>query len=207
MHELNFPFSAYAKKMKMELSALENLKLPEPLHLKIDWTMLDNISTTNEWNKIQPFGELYRLKSNPAIYYFEIDESKAEEIFASFTNCKKNSSQIRRESGVKEKNFYNLCHVPKKFQKSPCLYAGSVKRDLYTRLKQHLGYAKSGRTGALHLKRVFGSLVPYPAIDFRAYIFNKSMSNLTEHIELVVQTTLNPILGLKAFKYNPLSSP
>jgi hypothetical protein len=200
--QVYFPFTDYAKRIKEEISLLELFELPEPIIWKINWRELMIIESKNfkTWKKVEFFNKISDSKKNPALYVFNIKSNNSQLIFEEFAKCKALSSQIKIEKGLKDKEFINFCHVPVEFRKSKCLYAGSVKCNLDLRLKQHLGYINSGRTGALYLKQALQNFDVPPLIEIKAYVLEKKYVNLTEHLESVVQDTLKPILGKRALK-------
>jgi len=198
------PFCAYANHIIDQMKMLSEIRLPDPVVWSVDWPTLDAFSHTNNsekrnWKSISPFDRLADHRQSPAIYYFIVEDSDCKRIMTAFSQSKVHSLRLKRENGLKAAGFYNLCHVPDSMITSKCLYAGSVKNNLDSRLRQHLGYQRSGRTGALYLKQVFENLDPAPRITFHAYILPKEYRQLTEHIEFVFQEKLNPILGKRAF--------
>ncbi len=181
-------FAGYAVRKKEELSVLEQFALP-PLHVvELDLSGLISEETIEH---------LDRIKKSPAVYYFTIEEDNKQAIYEAYHIAKSNSSAIRRETGLRTEGYKNICHVPK--HKEPlsgnCLYVGSVKNKLLTRLRQHLGDTKSGRTGALYLKIVFADMPQKPIITFNYHLLDSKYENLTLDIEAVLNKTYAPILG------------
>ena len=202
MTEIKFDsslFSIYAGNMKKQISLLDNFQLPPGKSWILDWNTLNAIAQKKEsrkWNQLNIYRELLAIKNSPVIYYFNTDMKGAKQIFQLFESSKKESSRTRITKGVGNKGFYNISHVPKTFNEGNCIYVGSRKKNVHQRMIQHLGYG-SGRTGALHLAKVFSSTRAKPKIIFHYHILDKKYFALTEHIECVVQTSLNPFIGKK----------
>lgn len=193
----NSLFTAYAEKVKEEISLLDNFQLPPCEKWTINWEEISDIEKSNKrtrWNDLKVYKELLANKKNPAIYYFMVDNKESKQLFELFVKSKDVSSKIRREKGVREKGFKSISYVPKEFKMSSCMYVGSKKTNIHERFKQHLGYGH-GRTGALHMASVFASEKSIPEITFYCHILEEKYIKLTEHIELVVQNKLEPFIG------------
>ena len=192
-------FSIYAHKVKEQISLLDNFQLPPSKSWIIDWAQLkafQQLTRQNNWNQLPVYRDLLINKNSPSIYYFTNEKKDAQRLFELLKKSKQESSYIRREKGVKEKGFYSISHVPKLFQEGDCIYVGSRKINIHERFKQHLGYG-SGRTGALHLSKVFSLEESIPEITFHYHILDKKYLKITEHIECVVQNSLKPFIGKK----------
>lgn len=199
----NSLFTTYAEKVKKEISLLDNFELPPFQKWTINWEEINDIEKSNKrtrWNDLKIYKELLANKKNPAIYYFMINKKESKQLFELFVKSKDVSSKIRREQGVREKEFKSISYVPKEFKMSNCMYVGSKKTNIHERFKQHLGYGH-GRTGALHMSSVFASEASIPEINFYFHILEEKYIKLTEHIEWVVQNKLNPFIGKNILGY------
>jgi hypothetical protein len=196
-------FTEYAKRHITELSLLLDFKLPKEESWELDWIKCQDVSRVNQQKKastIPFFDRLFNFSGSPAIYYFTVEQDYAKALFDAFLLAKQTSSTIKREKGLRDKEFYSISHVPKSFKKGDCIYVGSTKTDIYGRLIQHLGLTSSGRTGALYLNQVLSSFEKKPKIKFHCYILDKKYVNVTEHIESVMQDSLDPFIGKRALK-------
>lgn len=112
---------------------------PEPFEeLKINSRYLNNLSTVNE------LLSKARIIKGPCIYKVSFDNKKncslISEKFNSFQHSNKPKS-------IGEKRHVSRCNQ----KESTCLYVGSKRKDIYNRIKQHLGYGPT-RTYSLDLK-------------------------------------------------------
>ncbi|MCF8450210.1 MAG: hypothetical protein K9G49_10110 [Taibaiella sp.] len=187
MEQLNTPdFAGYAEQKIKELSILKNFLLPalSIVTIDLDGELPADIVT-----------HLLVNRHKPAVYYFTIEEDKKQDIFLAFQKAKSNSSHTKRTAGLRAEGFKNICHVPQDLKPGNCLYVGSVKTNLLSRLNQHLGYTNSGRTGALYLKHVLATLPEKPPITFHYHILDSIYKDLTEHIESILYDLYLPIVG------------
>lgn len=193
-------FINHINRFQQQLDLLAEFQTPAVKTWLIDWHELEAISLSGKcWPRLQVFKELQLAKPSPAVYFFTTVEPIEEPVYMAFRSGKAESSKRRLSTGVQDKNFLNVCHIPKQFKITHCLYAGSVKADLYGRLISHLGYGAQ-RTGALFLKQALDRLNEPPAIYFRYCILPPKFRNVTEHIERIFQDHLDPLLGQKALK-------
>lgn len=193
----NSLFSAYAEKVKKEISLLDDFQLPTFQKWAINWEEIKEIEKSKKrsrWNALNVYKDLLTNKKNPGIYYFMVDKKESKKLFELFVKSKSESSQIRKDSGVRALGFKSISHVPNEFKISDCIYVGSRKENINERFKQHLGYGH-GRTGALHMASVFASEISKPEITFYYHFLEGKYINLTEHIEFVVQNKLKPFIG------------
>ncbi len=191
-HKIDFmkqpDFAGYAVRKKEELSVLEQFALP-PLHV-VAFDLSGLISG-------ETIEHLDRIKKLPAVYYFTIEEDNKQAIYEAFEKAKKKSSETNRNYGPTKEDYKNICHVPEYQEpiKGNCLYVGSVRNNLLTRLRQHMGDTTSGRTGALYLKKVLEDMPQKPIITFNYHILKTEHKNLTLDIEAVLYKTYSPLLG------------
>lgn len=197
-------FKNYAEKLQQELELLKNFEEVNFNKWEIKWKEALEISNDKKrikpWKNIPVYKDLLKNKDSPSIYYFTVESKDAKLIFDNFQKNKEESSSIRIEKGLKEEGYFNISHVPNKFNLSNCIYVGSRKNNLHSRLIQHLGFSTKGRTGALYLHRHLKSFKPLPKIFFHYLILDEKYTNLTEHIECVIQDSLNPFIGKRAIK-------
>ncbi len=181
-------FAGYVDRKIEPLAKLKSFVLPELYRVTID------VAGTLPIETITQIGAFKHL---PAVYYFTIEEDNKQAIYEAYHIAKSSSSAINRETGQKTKGYKNICHVPthKEPLSGNCLYVGSVKNNLLTRLKQHMGETTSGRTGALYLKKVLADMPQKPIITFNYHILKTEHKNLTLDIEAVLNKTYAPILG------------
>ncbi len=202
MLEEKYPFATRVQQPCKELSKLKRLQLPQPLQWKIDWGTVQQIhssnSTRNESKGHLFFSEIKLKRNHPSIYSFSVPRKQGKGIFEAYTKVNITSSDSRINHGVKHPDFRNVCHVPSTFKSSACLYVGSVKKNVRTRILQHLAFTKSGRTRALYLLDLLPHLPILPNITI--YFFDRKYSHLTEYMEYVFQPELTPILGKRSIK-------
>jgi hypothetical protein len=152
-----------------------------------------------EFNRANPFPwhgfpEIEQLpfkSTQPAVYYFSTKEKCEKHMFDFFSQAKKNSKNRSLEG------TYNVSHVPKKFKDTSCIYAGSVSTGLHSRLVSHLGLGNPG-TGALYLIPVLHSLPERPKIYFNFQFLDYKDLPIVEHIERLLQDSLDPLIGRKS---------
>lgn len=206
MLDQKYPFSSYAKGIIRRISQLEKLQIPVPLSWEIDWKTLAGRNYDKEranifYSRIKIFTELKAIKNLPVVYCFDLSsESSSKRIFEAYCKLREESLKVKRELGLKATEFRNICHVPDTFRTSKCLYVGSVRSNMSQRLMVHLGYEKSGRTGALYLQQLSQHFSRLPKITFSAFVFDKRYAGLREHMEYVFQHSRKPILGKPSLK-------
>jgi len=202
MNPDKYPFAQHVKNVTRQLSALEKLELPQPLKWTIDWKIVKNIAEQGNGKAIfssYPFFKgLSQQDSFPAIYHFSIERSTCPALYGAFRIAKDESSEYRRNKNIKDPGFRNICHVPKYLGTTKCLYVGSVKKNVASRIQQHLGLINTGRTGAMYLRHILPLLTAPPTTKITVYFFDKPYVHLTEHMEYVFQTSLRPLLGKRS---------
>jgi hypothetical protein len=134
----------------------------------------------------------------PAIYHFTVLPEESELIYHAFVKANYISAALRIHRGLKHQDFRNICHVPARPADTSCLYVGSIKSNACARILQHLGLTRSGRTGAMYLRQLLPFLPIVPTIRVFVYFFEKKYAPLTNHIEYVFQTRVNPFLGRRS---------
>jgi hypothetical protein len=195
-------FQLYGDQMISQGNLLKQFVMPDPLTMKIDWDILENVSlkgNKKDWSSIPFFESLISAKNSPAVYYFRTSEYDVSIIHQAFLERSFQSAMIRKSKGLRADGFINYSHVPKSFNKTTTLYVGSVRKNVHLRLREHLGYA-SGRTGALYLRHVLSSLSPKPEIEYFAHILPARLEQVREHIECVVQDYFKPMIGKRAYR-------
>lgn len=197
-----FPFAKHVQQLHKQFTLLKKLTIPTALTWKIDWkvTLMDDAShvKTALFKKHPFFSEIVEKNSQPAVYTFSIQPKVQRSIFENYVALKKVSADIRKKNGVQHPEFFNICHVPRRLAESSFLYVGSVKKDVLSRIHQHLGIANSGRTGALYLRKLVPLLPKPPVIEISIYFFDRQYKHLTEQMEYVFQRKFNPMLGKKS---------
>jgi len=197
-----FPFAQHVQQLSKQLNLLKKLSIPTALTWKLDWkvALIDDISHAKAmlFKKHSFFAAIDEKNNQPAVYTFSIQPTAQQTIFEKYMALKKISAEIRKKNGVRHPGFFNICHVPRRSAESSYLYVGSVKKDILSRLHQHLGITNSGRSGALYLRQLAPLLPKPPVIEISVYFFDRQYRHLTEQMEYVFQRKLNPILGKKS---------
>jgi hypothetical protein len=183
---------SYISEREDELELLKSFNIPKVKAWKIDWTSCDQIAMIKprNWKSISIFSDLLKNKMSPAVYYFTVSKESAEALYQAFLTVK--------SQGLQSKRFLSVSHVPKTFQKSSCIYAGSRVEGLDGRLKQHLGYGSGSRTGGLYLKQVLSNMSHKPEITFNYFLLDGKYKRVTKHIECIIQDQLKPFIGKRA---------
>ncbi|MDO6435754.1 hypothetical protein Q4E93_34385 [Flavitalea sp. BT771] len=198
----SFPFADYVRDLYQQLKVLKKLSLPTPIQWTIDWDAVRHLAGAkgqrNRAHAHDFFEEVRKKKAHPAVYFFTIQRADREAIFKAFVHAKEASANLRIHHGVKHPDFRNISHVPASCGKSSCLYVGSVKKNLATRIRQHLGLTNSGRTRAMYLYPLLQDLPKLPVITVTVYFFEQRYVHLTEHMEYVFQKDLKPLLGKRS---------
>jgi hypothetical protein len=182
-----------------QIELLSEFKAPAIQSWRIDWSKVDLLAATNNWESHPLFEGLHEKKASPGIYYFATKRYCSTDIHDAFVRSKIETSKIRINKGVKHPSYFSISHVPKNYRKTKCIYAGSIKKDLYGRLISHLGYG-SKRTGALFLRNVLSALEKKTDIYFNYFLIDLKFRPITELIERVFQEHLTPLIGQKANK-------
>lgn len=184
-------FNNYAVKLQSELELLKSFTLPDFKNWQIDWALSQAITQTpgkkKPWHQVDACKEMIALKSSPAIYYFTCDELDAPAIYSEFMTQKKS-------------RLNNVSFVPDEFRGGNCIYVGSRRFGLHGRMVQHLGFKEKGGTGALYLHHVIKAMPVEPVITFHYVVLDSKYTNLTKHIEAVVQDELKPFIGKRAIE-------
>lgn len=199
----NTLFSEYSEKMMQDVNLLKKVELPTPLIWKVDWNAIDTMSpkpNRRKWSNIPFFRELSKYSTNPAVYYFMIDEVHSESVHTAYRKLAAKKSELRLMNGIKNSGYINFSHIPVEYRSTTCLYAGSVQDKINLRLREHLGYS-SGRTGALYLKQALETLSNQPGIIYYAHILPFDWKRIRAHIECVIQDYLQPMIGKRAFRH------
>jgi len=153
----------------------------------LDFSILRNYKANTvmkEYHDIKYYIDLKKIK-NPVIYFFKIEsDHKGEKIVASLKKIKTPVHQGRHCPKIVQKESYE----------SRILYVGSVRKNISSRLLQHLGYG-SEKTYALQLihwaKRLNLKLsFNYIEID------NKCPKSL-EYLEEAIWNYYKPLVGKK----------
>ena len=193
-------FSTHIDRFQKQLDLLKSFKVPPFKSWLIDWSLLGKVEDSKiGWINVDELNQLKQAKYQPAIYYFISTEIIGIDVYESFLLGKSTSSTIRVNGNIKGKDFFNISHVPKNYHETNCLYVGSVKKDLYSRLKGHLGYGPN-RTGALFLKQALSRLEIKPPFNLNYCLLDEKYVGVTEHIERVFQDHFKPLIGQKTFK-------
>lgn len=190
-------FQKQAEVEAKQIELLKQLALPKWEHWKVDWKKLEEIGKSNHkkrWNQLHVYNTLVKYKTKPAIYCMFVEQGLGLSLFRKFKEAKEFHSLTRRKSGVPVQGYRNLSYLNKTYNGSDCIYVGSRRENLHDRFKQHLGYG-SGRTGALHLAKLFNKSERPPPVIFYYIILDEKYRLITEKIEAVVQKKLKPFIG------------
>ena len=131
------------------------------------------------------------LKTEYAVVYcIELENTnERKKLIKTFeTFCAVNKTNIKNVDRINHSKFNN--------GNSKTLYVGSSTSDFKSRLKDHLGVKKSGRTYALHLSKWDNNL-EY-TIKITTYKISKTESNIVELIEQQIWDQLQPVFGKRS---------
>jgi hypothetical protein len=190
-------FEKYTQEIKEKFKLLEGFTILEWEFCKIDWDLLrqiEKLKGKNKFNELPVYNELQKRRSEPGVYCYSVAEADAAQMFDRIRDAKARHAKTTRTGGVGTKGFLNLPFVPDNYINSTCLYVGSRKMDMHTRLKEHLGYG-NGRTGAMHLAQLYVEGERIPEINFHYIFLSKELKKLTTDVEAVVQRQLRPFIG------------
>lgn len=142
--------------------------------------------TVNEYQaflgQIAQIDQETRLNQKPVVYVYVL-ENHAE-------NGKTLFNRLKEYKASPESKVFALSRSKKEFDKdSIALYVGSVKKDILSRIKQHLGVGPQ-KTYAMHLKHWVGQC---PAIRF--YYIPLEDAAQTYEVEAAIASQLKPLLG------------
>lgn len=141
----------------------------------------NNVNVLQNGDYVELFNFVKKFQG-PCLYYFEaISDHSAEEI-------------VNRVNAYKQQaNHKAVPAIKKKLVPSKVLYVGKVKRTLWGRIVQHLGYYKVERTQGLQLFYWTKGL----NLKLRLTImeFEPDMANYMEVLEGQVAAELKPVLG------------
>lgn len=120
--------------------------------------------------------------SGPCLYYFEIEsDHSAEEIVNRVTEYK-----LTQDSKA-------VPAIKKNFPQSKVLYVGKVKKGIWGRLVQHLGYYKVPRTQGLQL--FYWTKGTNVSLKMNILEFEHEMADYMGVLENKLAKELKPILG------------
>lgn len=146
---------------------------------QLDDYNLDDITLSGKYKSL--FEELKRL-DGPCLYYFEIfSNNSSEEIVDAISNYR-NCKNARPTPAIKSN-----------YNRSKILYVGKVKRLMWGRLIQHLGFHKAVQNQGLQLfywAKIISLELKLVVIEFRP-----EMENLMEIMEFQLAQELKPIIG------------
>jgi len=139
------------------------------------------INVLKEGDFIHIFEEVVKI-SGPCLYYFEIEsDHTADDIVSRIQNYK-------LTPGAK-----SVPAIKKKFPQTKVLYVGKVKKGLWGRLVQHLGYYKVSRTQGLQL--FYWTQGTNVKLKMNVLEFEDEMADYMTVLETKLAKELNPILG------------
>ncbi|MGN6647215.1 MAG: hypothetical protein ACTHJT_11875 [Cytophaga sp.] len=120
--------------------------------------------------------------SGPCLYYFEIQsDHSAEEIV----------DRVNKYRLIKDSKAVPA--IKKNFSKSKILYVGKVKKAIWGRLVQHLGYYKVPRTQGLQL--FYWTQGTNLSLKMKVLEFEHEMADYMGVLETKLAKELKPILG------------
>lgn len=127
------------------------------------------------------FSDLAKFKG-PCLYFFEIKSHQSkDEIIQKITNYSL-SENSKKTPAIKSK-----------IEESKILYVGKVKKLVFGRLIQHLGFFKTKATQGLQL--YYWAKELNLDLNFTVIEFESDMENLMEILENKMAKELKPILG------------
>ncbi|MEP1094043.1 MAG: hypothetical protein ABJG78_02975 [Cyclobacteriaceae bacterium] len=164
--------NAISSKIKYAKININCNSLPKPIWIKGDKSDTKSI--------------LVDLPENdcPCLYYLEILEGNTREIMDSFKEFKYGKPATDRATPAIKKNIDYTTKT---------LYVGKVKRDVWSRMRTHLGYYHVGATAGLQLV----SWATDIDLILRAHIygFDPEMKESIGGLELNFAKSLNPLIG------------
>lgn len=143
--------------------------------------LYENIIKSDTYKSL--FEELMKIKG-PCVYFFKINsEFILQEIIENLDNYKiipENRSTPAIKKHISESNI---------------LYVGKVKRNIYGRLIQHLGFHKNHQTQGLQLFHWITKNNVKLNLDFTIYEFDYNMIEIVSLYENELAKFLKPIIG------------
>lgn len=116
-------FLQHVTYFQKQLDLLKQFKMPNIRRWKIDWSSLDAIANSGQqWSELQIYNSLKKSRKLPGIYYFTSSREFSNEVYRAFVAGKFKSSKYRINNGLNHDEFINICHVPKNYKETFCLY-------------------------------------------------------------------------------------
>jgi hypothetical protein len=187
-----------------DIDLLKELKeqIPHSKKWQINWDEIDLIASTENWENLPIYKTLKKAKDQPPIYFFSSPELFSYEVYKSFSTGKNKSTRHRNKSGIGHEEFINICHIPKYYKETYCLYVGSKRNGLHERFKSHLGYGHKN-TGSIFLRQSLIGIQNPPKIYFNYCILEKKYRRVIEHLERMLQDRNDPLIGQRVYKSIP----
>lgn len=139
-----------------------------------------NIRESEEYRDI--FTKLKEMDS-PVLYWFEITSDIDNQTVRNAIEGYANQEDSKATPALK-KHFDPM---------SKCLYVGKVKKGVWGRMIQHLGFYKQPRTQGLQL--FYWAKQIHLELKAHIYEFDQSAENLVSVLEVELANKLNPIVG------------
>jgi len=170
---------------------LESLEAIKTTGAKQYYTFIIDCDTLKDYNHndirtspeyIDTFNVLMDLKG-PVLYWFEIVSDTPGEVI------RNSISQYSKDGNSKATPALKKTFVAD----SRCLYVGKVKRDVWGRMIQHLGFYKESRTQGLQIFHWSKGL----GLNLRVhlYVFESDISEIVSVFEIALAKNKNPIIG------------
>jgi len=174
-----------SNKLKNILLNSDNYGIVKEYSFDIDCGLLDDFNNYDIRDDIKykkTFEDITELKG-PVLYWFEI--------ISNIENDKIRESINRYRE---KNNSKSIPAMKKTFDKnSRCLYVGKVKKGVWGRMIQHLGFYKVKRTQGLQL--FYWAKELNLNIKIHLYEFDSGFEDLVEIFEKELARKINPILG------------
>ncbi|ABG58105.1 hypothetical protein [Cytophaga hutchinsonii] len=181
---MNEKIKAFSKSATLPLLRVSETGVKEFYQFEIDCFEMKDYNFINVL-KEGDFAHLFDKVVNicgPCLYYFEIEsDHTADDIVSRIQNYK-------LIPGAK-----SVPAIKKKIPQSKVLYVGKVKKGLWGRLVQHLGYYKVSRTQGLQL--FYWTQGTNMKLKMHVLEFENEMADYMSVLEIKLAKDLNPILG------------
>lgn len=139
------------------------------------------IDIRKEGKFIELFQQLAKIKGS-CLYFFEINSQHSKDEIIE-----------KIQSYSQTENAKVIPAIKSRVEESKILYLGKVKKSIWARVIQHLGYYKVTRTQGLQL--FYWAKEARLDLKFCVYEFDNNMENLMNVVENEMSKKLKPILG------------